>query len=186
MRRALCVAIAALLSGACDDAPRPAPPRDAAPPSGGIRPLTSRDNPSAPPGPAQPPSPGPAQLPPGHPPVGSTGATTANGGPVAGTVSIAGSLKDRKGSVLFIIARSAGGQVVAVRKEEGVQFPFSFQISASDAMMEGTVFTGPFDITARLSRTGDAMPAQGDLEGTVKGVAAGSSNVTITLDSVRQ
>ena len=34
--------------------------------------------------------------------------------------------------------------------------------------MEGTAFVGPFHVTARLSRTGDAIPAKGDLEGTVQ------------------
>jgi hypothetical protein len=53
-------------------------------------------------------------------------------------------------------------------------------------MMEGTAFTGPFDVTARISRTGDAIPGKGDLEGTVKGVAADARGVSITIDSVRQ
>jgi len=76
--------------------------------------------------------------------------------------------------------------VVAVSREKKVRFPHSFQISAADQMMEGTAFTGPFDVTARISRTGDAITGKGDLEGTVKGVAAGARGVSITIDSVRQ
>jgi cytochrome c-type biogenesis protein CcmH len=130
-------------------------------------------------------------LPPGHPPVvgGSAAGADNPGHAVSGTIAIAASLRDRQTprSVLFVIARSAGsGQILAVRKEEDVRFPFAFSISGADAMMEGTAFTGPFDLTARLSKTGDAMPGKGDVEGTAKGVAAGSKSVAITLDKVRQ
>jgi cytochrome c-type biogenesis protein CcmH len=53
-------------------------------------------------------------------------------------------------------------------------------------MTEGTKFAGPLDVTARLSKTGDAMPQAGDLEGTARGVAVGATDVTITVDSTRQ
>ena len=88
--------------------------------------------------------------------------------------------------VLYIIARgSASRQIVAVRKEERIRFPFSFRLSSADSMMPGTPFEGPFDLTARLSRSGDATPQPGDLEGTVKNVAAGSRGVSVILDTVR-
>jgi hypothetical protein len=38
----------------------------------------------------------------------------------------------------------------------------------------------------RLSKSADAMPQKGDIEGTAKGVATGATQVTITLDTVRQ
>jgi hypothetical protein len=41
------------------------------------------------------------------------------------------------------------------------------------------------DVVARVSRTGDAIPAKGDLEGTAKGVAVPSKDVKLTIDSVR-
>jgi cytochrome c-type biogenesis protein CcmH len=89
--------------------------------------------------------------------------------------------------VLFIIARSSSTkQILAVRKDQPTSFPFSFTISAADAMVAGTAFEGPVDITARLSRTGDAMPGAGDIEGTARDIAVGKKNVTVTLDSVRQ
>jgi hypothetical protein len=88
--------------------------------------------------------------------------------------------------VLYIIARNhETNTVVAVRRDEQVRFPYAFEISATDAMVEGTPFTGPFDLTARLSRTGDAVAATGDLEGIAHGVAAGAKGVSITLDTVR-
>jgi hypothetical protein len=86
-----------------------------------------------------------------------------------------------------VIARNARtNAVVAVRREEGIRFPHPFQVSSADLMMEGTAFTGPFDVTARVSKTGDATPGKGDLEGTAKGVAVGASGVSVTIDSVRQ
>lgn len=174
---------AALMAGACDR-PEASPP-PAAQPRPSLRPLTSRDGAEAPPF-ATPPS---QALPPGHPPVeaGSAAASTAEA--VSGTVEIAPALRARQSAqdALFIVARSsASGQVLAVRKEENVRFPLSFRISGVDAMVEGTAFVGPFDITARLSKSGDALPAPGDIEGTIRGVAAGARGVSVTLDRVRK
>ena len=177
---------ALVASVACKGSSPAPPPAPAAPASeGGLRPLTSRD------GPASSPSLSPS-LPPGHPPLsgGSALPRSAEGGPsVTGSVAVVPSLQSRvtPDDVLYVIARNAKtNAVVAVRREQGIRFPHSFQISAADVMMEGTTFTGPFDITARISRTGDAIPGKGDLEGTVKGVTAGAQGVSITIDSVRQ
>jgi len=145
-----------------------------------MRPLTSRDG-SAPPAV----EPGSA-LPPGHPAIGA--GTAAQGPAVEGEIRLDTRVRDkaRPGDVLYVIARnSSNRQVVAVRKEEGVRFPFSFRLSSGDTMMPGTPFEGPFDITARLSRSGDATPGMGDLEGTAKGVTAGSRDVTVIIDTVR-
>jgi cytochrome c-type biogenesis protein CcmH len=143
---------------------RPAPPpapaataADAAP----LRPLTSRDGPAT---------------------------ASSEGQPVEGEVRLHPRLKDKAKphDVLYIIARGSGNrQIVAVRKEERVRFPFSFRLSSGDTMMPGTPFEGPFDLTARLSRSGDATPQPGDLEGTVKNVAAGSRGVNVIVDTVR-
>jgi cytochrome c-type biogenesis protein CcmH len=184
--------LAAGLSACGSDAPAPDPgPTPAS--AERLRPLTSREG-------STPPSLAPtaeATLPPGHPPVSGDASGEARpgvpGGPSAGqtlsgTVVLAAKLQGRHSptDTLFLIVRSAAsGQILAVRKEEGPRFPFAFQISAADAMTEGTEFAGPFDITARLSKTGDALPATGDLEGTAKKVADGAKAVSISLDSVR-
>ena len=89
-------------------------------------------------------------------------------------------------AVLFIVARDAQKRIVAVRREDGVTFPFAFTISGADAMTAGTKFAGPLDITARLSKSGDAIPAAGDLEGVTGGVAVGAKDVVIAIDRVRQ
>jgi hypothetical protein len=74
-----------------------------------------------------------------------------------------------------------------VRRVDKPSFPFAFEISAGDAMMMGGgSFEGPVDVVARLSRTGDAIPAKGDLEGVAKNVKVPSKNVKLTIDTVRQ
>jgi len=189
VRRALVASsLVATLAG-CERSERPVPlaplaEGTPAPSAGSIRPLTSRDGAAPEPAPLAPSD----SLPPGHPAVGGArGAATA--GAVTGTIVVASSLAARvvPNDVLFLVARSAASrQVLAVRKEDGARFPFAFEISGADAMVEGTAFEGPFDITARISKSGDAIPAKGDIEGFARGVATGASGVTITLDSVRQ
>ena len=131
-----------------------------------------------------------AALPPGHPAVDAAppAAGTAGTESVAGTIAVAPSLKARAtGGVLFVIARSAASkQIVAVRREEVAGFPVPFRISGADAMFAGTAFAGPLDLTARLSKSGDAVAAKGDVEGVVRGVNVGESKVQITLDTVHE
>jgi cytochrome c-type biogenesis protein CcmH len=168
----------------CRDEPRPVPltpEREA--PTDNLRPLTSRDDAGT-----SLPTPG-GGLPPGHPPIDGTAKAGAATGAVTGTISVAPQVASRLAAkdVLFIVARSAAThQVVAVRKEDAAAFPFAFQISGADAMVDGTSFTGPFEITARISKSGDAIPASGDIEGVARNVATGASGVAITLDSIRQ
>jgi cytochrome c-type biogenesis protein CcmH len=78
-----------------------------------------------------------------------------------------------------------GTATLAVRRIEKPSFPFSFEISGNDAMMSGGSFEGPVDVVARLSRSGDAIPAKGDLEGAAKDVKVPAKNVRLTIDSVR-
>jgi cytochrome c-type biogenesis protein CcmH len=175
------VVAAVLVTLACGrDRPVPAPPPGAAPAeSAPLRPLTSRDSPTS--GATE-----AGSLPPGHPPI--TAGTAAEGPAIEGEIRLDPRIRDkaRLEDVLYVIARnSATRQVVAVRKEERARFPLAFRLSASDAMMEGVPFTGPFDLTARLSRSGDAVPQAGDLEGTVKNVDAGSRGVRVVVDTVR-
>jgi cytochrome c-type biogenesis protein CcmH len=188
-RRAVLAAFAlgVVAGAACRETAGPPPPSPSpAAREGGLRPLTSRDGPAASAGEA------PA-LPPGHPPFGQPApgapALAAPGASVSGSVVVAPGLaaRVRPGDVLYLIARSAKTNgVVAVRREDELRFPFAFSISGADVMMEGTPFAGPFDLTARLSKTGDAIAGPGDVEGTTRGVALGATGVTITLDTLRQ
>jgi cytochrome c-type biogenesis protein CcmH len=112
----------------------------------------------------------------------------AAAGAVAGTIVLDPRLRERPQpqDVLFVVARDASRRIVAVRRADGVRFPFAFTISGSDAMTEGTTFAGPLEVTARLSRSGDAIPAAGDLEGVARGVHVGARDVKVSLDTVRK
>jgi hypothetical protein len=193
--RGVCVAItvglAAALCACARERPAP-PPEDEPTPAASLRPLTSRDASSLPDRPAPADRTAPAgSLPPGHPPPldgGASAAPPSAGESVAGTIAVAPALRERaRGGVLFVIARAgADRQIVAVRREDGVAFPFAFRVSAADAMVGGTSFKGPLEITARLSKSGDATAAKGDLEGVAKDVAVGARDIKITLDRVRE
>jgi cytochrome c-type biogenesis protein CcmH len=166
--RFLLAAVLATLG--CADRPAPARPAVAAasPDTSPLRPLTSRDDPPA-------------------APAARTARPADPGGTIEGEIRIDPACATRPGPGRAVRdARSAATrQVVAVRREENVSFPFSFRLSAGDAMMPGIPFEGPFDLTARLSRSGDATPHSGDLEGAAKNVSVGSRGVTVVVDSVR-
>ena len=78
-----------------------------------------------------------------------------------------------------------GTATLAVRRVDKPSFPFAFEIGGGDAMMGGAAFEGPVDVVARVSRTGDAIPAKGDLEGIGEGRQGPAKDVRLTIDSVR-
>jgi cytochrome c-type biogenesis protein CcmH len=139
----------------------------------------------------------PPALPDGHPPVAGhppidghplqDGPAPADGGTVKGSIDVAKAHRPAiQGGAIFVIARRAGTrEVVAVRKAESLDLPQAFTLSAADVMMGGVAFAGPFDVTARWTSTGDAMPAPGDIEGTARDVAVGATDVKVTLSEVR-
>ncbi len=189
-----------LTLAACGGASAPPPPVASAttPPADELRPLSSRDGGAVAPGatPAQPSAgamPSNAPLPPGHPAVGQSdphgnvpsGAVTKSAGSVAGTISVAPKLSVASSDVLYVIAKK-GASTVAVRRIAAPKFPLSFEISGSDVMMAGVAFEGPIDIVARVSKSGDAIPGKGDLEGTARGVKVPSKDVSLTIDRVRE
>jgi cytochrome c-type biogenesis protein CcmH len=122
-----------------------------------------------------------ASLPSGHPPIGAAPA----GATIAGTIALSAKLQAAPSDVLYVMAKK-GTATLAVRRVEKPSFPFSFEISGGDVMMGGTSFQGPVDVVARLSKTGDAIPAKGDLEGVARNVKVPSKNVKLTIDTVRQ
>lgn len=118
-------------------------------------------------------------------------------GKVEGVVTVAPALaKEVKDTdVLFIIARAQqAGPPSAVKRIANPKFPLKFVIGAEDAMMPGIPgFEDgtPLTLAARLSKTGDAMPARGDLEGVfpenpIKMKANDTVRADITISQVRQ
>ncbi len=105
---------------------------------------------------------------------------------VSGTIRIDTSLADQipEGASLFLIARSEGvqrGIPLAVKKLQGVTFPYSFTLGQADVMLPGALFEGPITIFARLDKDGDAAPAPGDIDGVVA-TKPGDQQVEIILN----
>ena len=105
---------------------------------------------------------------------------------VSGTIRIDPTLADQmpEGASLFLIARSEGvkrGIPLAVKKLQGVTFPYSFTLGQADVMLSGALFEGPITIFARLDKDGDAAPASGDIDGVVA-TNSGDQQVEIILN----
>ena len=92
------------------------------------------------------------------------------------------------GALLYLIVRVAGretGAPLAVQQIEAPSFPFSFEITERDAMIDGTPLIGEMSITARVDQDGDAFTSTaGDLSGRVEPVVAGAEDVVLLLDTV--
>jgi len=107
---------------------------------------------------------------------------------VSGTIRIDPNLVDKipKGASLFLIARSEGaqrGMPLAVKKLQGITFPYSFTLGQADVMLPGALFEGPITIFARIDKDGDAAPAPGDIDGVVT-TNSGDQQVQIILNNL--
>jgi hypothetical protein len=195
-----------LALAACGGASAPPPPVATATPShtaDDLRPMSSREGASASTAPA---GPGGAQaLPPGHPPLegtpsesGSQAAPLPAGHPpigepapgaksastIRGTIALSPKLQVGPADVMYVMAKK-GTATLAVRRIDKPSFPFAFELAGGDAMMGGAAFEGPVDVVARVSKSGDAIPAKGDLEGVAKGVKVNARDVRLTIDTIR-
>jgi cytochrome c-type biogenesis protein CcmH len=135
----------------------------------------------------------------GPPETAPTATAGAGGGPAApeaseqssisGTVILAPELigNVRDASVLFLIVRKASGPPFAVKRFSSPRFPLAYRVGAADVMMAGAPFEGEVRVSARVSQSGSAGPAQpGDLEGEhAAPVRVGSRNVDVTIARVR-
>ena len=110
---------------------------------------------------------------------------------ISGTVSIAPSLAG-KGSAtdtLFVFARETNGppMPVAIMRATKKDLPFTFRLDDSTSMMPSRKLSdvAMVVIVARLSKSGQAMPQSGDLEGMSQPVKPGTDGVTIVIDRER-
>ncbi len=193
------LALAALAACSGSAPPPPVARATAAPASDELSPLSSRDNGTSLATPAPDAQPGAApSLPPGHPPIaGGAPAASADphgnpaaagpvrsAGTVKGTITVAPALRATSAGVLYVIAKR-GSSTIAVQRVDNPSFPYAFEISSANAMTAGVSFEGPLDLVARVSKSGDAIPAKGDVEGTARNVKVPSRGVSITIDTVR-
>jgi hypothetical protein len=117
------------------------------------------------------------------------GNTVPAGGPaITGTISVApglaGSIPGQ--AVLFVIAHKGAGGPFAVQRIVGPRFPQAYRLGPDDVMMAGSPFEGEVRLSARISRSGSAGPAQpGDMEGERPGsVQVGALQADILINRV--
>lgn len=117
-------------------------------------------------------------------------ATAASGAKnVSGTVILAASLAGqvKPTDVVFVFARPTDGRMpIALVRAQAKDLPLKFTLDDTLSMSPEVKLSG-FDqvvIAARVSKSGSAMPAKGDLEGLTPPVKVGSNGVSITIDRV--
>jgi cytochrome c-type biogenesis protein CcmH len=110
---------------------------------------------------------------------------------IRGTVTMAPGLAG-KGSptdTLFVFAREMNGppMPVSIVRASRKDLPFTFQLDDSTSPMPSRKLSsaGPVIIVARLSKSGQAMPQSGDLEGTSQAVNSGVDGITVVIDRER-
>ncbi len=102
-----------------------------------------------------------------------------NGNTITVTVSLAPALRSAvaPNDTVFVYARAIGGppMPVAIRRLTVAELPVQVTLGDSDAMM-GNLTLGQLkqvEVVARVAKQGQAMPAKGDLIGTVSPVTVG-------------
>jgi len=114
--------------------------------------------------------------------------SVAGGAQVAGVVELDPALRAQVADTdtVFIFARAAQGPrfPLAVLRKQVKDLPVKFVLDDSMSMMpEARLSTVPMVVVgARISKSGSATPAAGDLEGLTEPVAPGATNLKIKID----
>lgn len=110
--------------------------------------------------------------------------------PLRGKVSLSAKVKAKASpdDTVFIFARAAEGppMPLAVLRKRVRDLPLEFALDDSMAMAPNLRLSGfpRVVVAARISRSGDATPRPGDLQGSSAPVANDAGGVTILIDSV--
>lgn len=108
---------------------------------------------------------------------------------INGTVSLAPALaaKAAPGDTVFVFARAVEGSrmPLAIVRKKVSDLPAKFSLDDSMAMSPGTKLSGAPQVIvgARISKSGDAMPRPGDLQGVSQSVNNNAQNVTLVIDT---
>jgi cytochrome c-type biogenesis protein CcmH len=119
---------------------------------------------------------------------GRTAPAAAASASVAGSVTLAAALKDKAapGDTVFVFARAAEGprMPLAIVRAQVKDLPLQFTLDDSQAMSPSARLStaGRVVVGARISKSGNATPQPGDLEGFSAPVAVGSGDVRVTID----
>lgn len=125
-------------------------------------------------------------MPADHPPVKKAGASHAITGKVVLGPGMAGkTLPD----TLFVFAKDVAGppMPVSIVRASKKDLPFTFRLDDSTSPMPSRKLSDiqTVVIVARLSKSGQAMPGSGDLEGMSQPVKPGTENITVVIDRER-
>ena len=124
----------------------------------------------------------------GSPTKGGAPAMASSSKNVSGTVALDKSLvgKTSPGDTVFVYARPADGSKmpVALTRAQVKDLPLKFTLDDTMAMNPQVKISGFEDVilVARVSKSGSAMPASGDLEGLTKPVKVGTKDIAVTID----
>ena len=108
---------------------------------------------------------------------------------VSGKVTLAPALKDKAapGDTVFIFARAAAGprMPLAILRKKVSDLPAAFTLDDSTAMSPATRLSGTPQVVigARISKSGNAMPQSGDLQGVSKPVNNAAKDIAIVIDT---
>ena len=121
-----------------------------------------------------------------HPLVKKAGASRAITGKVVLGPGMAGkSLPD----TLFVFAKDVAGppMPVSIVRASKKDLPFTFRLDDSTSPMPSRKLSDidTVVIVARLSKSGQAMPGSGDLEGMSQPIKPGTENITVVIDRER-
>ena len=120
----------------------------------------------------------------------STAANAAAGNAISGTVSLAPALlaETRPEDTLFVFARAAEGSrmPLAILKKQVKDLPLTFTLDDSLAMSPSATLSTAQRVVvgARVSRTGNAVPQAGDLQGLSAPMAPSASGLKIQITEV--
>ena len=108
---------------------------------------------------------------------------------LSGTVHIAPGLKERaprQNSMLFIVAKNAGGVPVAVHRVVNPVFPAPFRMGPEDLLVPAVRGQEPLSVSAEMNAHGQVgKPRPGDLETRAPaGAKPGDGGVRLTLDRI--
>jgi len=117
-------------------------------------------------------------------------AAAAPGASLSGKVSVAPALagKISPSDTVFIYARAQTGppMPLAILRKKASELPVDFTLDDSSAMAPNLRLSNfpKVMVLARISKTGNAMPQSGDLEGSIGPIATSSSKVSVKIDRV--
>ena len=128
-----------------------------------------------------------AKMPPLPTAFGDAPAATAGPARVSGTVSLAASLRGKVSpdDTVFIVARPADGSrmPLAIVRTQVRDLPYPFTLDDSQAMSPTNNLSSAKSVivVARITKSGQATPQAGDLEGLTAPVAVGSTGVAVEI-----